>query len=200
MSKILKRFPATVSLEEETFLNNKKINAELYAFLQSHSYPDPETGETRVYRKNQPSQKDMAEKIFNVSRNTINNHIKALQEHGFLIDNKTYYVLPPKEQVFFQIDLKLLEFFIDTVKEPVIKTYIYLGQRFKYKGSDYVFTKQEIAKHIGLGDSLNYSGTYKKINNYLYVLESFGLIKLAYFYEDKTPLIRLVDFKNEPPQ
>ena len=87
--------------------------------------------------------------------------------------------------------------YVDTISYKG-KTYIYLGQRFKYKGSDYIFTKQEIAKHIGLGDSLNYSGTYKKVNNYLYVLESFGLIKLAYFYEDKTPLIRLVDFKNEP--
>ena len=40
MSMVNKRFPANTSLNEETFLNDKKVNAELYAFLIAYSYPD----------------------------------------------------------------------------------------------------------------------------------------------------------------
>lgn len=39
---IQKRFPANTTLQESTFLNNKKINGELYALLISYSYPDAE--------------------------------------------------------------------------------------------------------------------------------------------------------------
>ena len=37
--KIVKRFPADTKLNYATFLNNKKIDGELYAFLQSLSMP-----------------------------------------------------------------------------------------------------------------------------------------------------------------
>lgn len=46
--------------------------------------------------------------------------------------------------MYFKIPQDLLSFFIDTVKEPVIKTYIYLGQRNNYKPKQYVFTLKEI--------------------------------------------------------
>ena len=39
---IKKRFPADTSLEYTTFLNDKKVNAELYALLQTYSRPDSE--------------------------------------------------------------------------------------------------------------------------------------------------------------
>lgn len=127
MAKVLKRFPADVSLDDTTFLTNKKINAELYAYLQSFSYPDPVTHETKVYKKSLPSKKDIAEQVFSISRNTLSNHMKALEEAGFIVDEGDCYVLPSKEKIFFQINLNLLNFFINVVKEPVIKTYIYLG-------------------------------------------------------------------------
>jgi hypothetical protein len=37
-----KRFPADTNSEINTFLNNKRIDGELYAFLQLYSYPDEE--------------------------------------------------------------------------------------------------------------------------------------------------------------
>lgn len=37
---INKRFPANTTLTQDTFLNDKKVDAELYAFLISLSYPD----------------------------------------------------------------------------------------------------------------------------------------------------------------
>ena len=39
---IKKRFPADTSLKYTTFLNDKKVNAELYALLQAYSIPDNE--------------------------------------------------------------------------------------------------------------------------------------------------------------
>nr|DAG20599.1 MAG TPA: hypothetical protein [Caudoviricetes sp.] len=41
------------------------------------------------------------------------------------------------------IPLRTLQFLNDTIKEQVIKVYIYLGQRWKFK-KDYVFTVKEV--------------------------------------------------------
>ena len=54
MTTINKRFPADTTLKESTFLNNKKINAELYALLMTYSYPD-ELNRTVVIKKNLPT-------------------------------------------------------------------------------------------------------------------------------------------------
>jgi hypothetical protein len=51
---IEKRFPANTTLQDATFLNDKKINAELYAYLQSISRPDG-NGNTYVLKKDMPS-------------------------------------------------------------------------------------------------------------------------------------------------
>ena len=67
------------------------------------------------------------------------------------------------------IPLRTLQFLNDTIKEQVIKVYIYLGQRWKFK-KDYVFTVKEVGQHIGVkvdNDS--------RINNALLCLESIGL-------------------------
>ena len=55
-----KRFPATVTVDEDvtTFLHDKKINAELYAYLQSKSYPD-EDKRTVVLKSNLDKQDDI---------------------------------------------------------------------------------------------------------------------------------------------
>ena len=46
---VSKRFPADTTLEELTFLNDKKLDAELYAYLQMNSYPAG--GETVVFKR-----------------------------------------------------------------------------------------------------------------------------------------------------
>jgi hypothetical protein len=53
---VQKRFPADTDLNKRTFLNDPKIDAELYAYLQSISVPDETGTETRVYKKDLPSQ------------------------------------------------------------------------------------------------------------------------------------------------
>ena len=52
--------------------------------------------------------------------------------------------------MYFKMPLDLLQFFVDTIKEPVLKTYIYLGQRNSYKPREYIFTIKEIADHLGI--------------------------------------------------
>ena len=191
MTQIHKRFPADTTDEELTFLNDGKIDAELYAYLQSQSYPDPETKETRVDKSRLPNQEILANQILKCkSRNTIGNHLKYLKDTGFVIDKGKYYILPDREKMFFKMPLKLLNYFVDTLKEPVLKTYIYLGQRYSYKPHDYIFTIKEIAEHIGM----NYNKQSKTITNYIDILERVGLIKVAHFYEGKTPLMKLVNF------
>ena len=98
--------------------------------------------------------------------------------------------------MYFKIPQDLLSFFIDTVKEPVIKTYIYLGQRNNYKPKQYVFTFKEICEHLGL----YYQRNSEIIKNYLFILEQLELIKIVKFYEGKTPKMRLVNFSTELPK
>lgn len=196
MSQIHKRFPADTTNEEITFLNDGKIDAQLYAYLQSLSYPDPETKQTRVDKARLPKQDVIAETILRTkSRNTVGNHLKYLKDTGFIIDEGKYYILPDREKMYFKMPLELLNYFIDTIKEPVLKTYIYLGQRYSYKPHDYIFTIQEIAEHIGM----NYNKQSKTITNYLDVLERLGLIKIAHYYEGKTPRMKLVNFNTTLP-
>lgn len=51
-----KRFPANTKLkkEEKTFLSDKKVDGELYAFLQANSFPN-EKKETIVEKRNLPT-------------------------------------------------------------------------------------------------------------------------------------------------
>ena len=196
MSQIHKRFPADTTDEEITFLNDGKIDAELYAYLQSISYPDPETKQTRVDKAHLPKQDVIAKDILKCSsRNTVGNHLKYLKDTGFIIDEGKYYILPDREKMFFKMPLELLNYFIDIVKQPVLKTYIYLGQRFSYKPHNYVFTIKEIAEHIGM----NYNKQSAVISNYVDALERLGLIKVARYYEDKTPRMKLINFSTTLP-
>jgi DNA-binding transcriptional ArsR family regulator len=143
-----------------------------------------------------PSQKEIAEKIFGVSRNTLVNHLKYLKDQGFIIDGGDYYILPNKEDIFFPIPLDLVTFFIDTLKEPVVKTYIYLGQRFNYKPREYVFTEKEIAEHIGM----DYNNNSKRIAHYLLVLKELKLIDFVCYYEGSIPKKKLIAFSKQLPQ
>lgn len=189
MSKIEKRFPADTTLEQKTFLNDPKADGELYAYLLANSFG--EDGETRVYKKNLPTWVEIADKVLHCkSKSTVGNHFKYLKDQGYIIDQGKYYTLPMIEKMYFKIPLDTLSFLIDVVKEPVIKTYVYLGQRNSFKPNQYVFTLKEICEHLGI----NYRSNYTIVQNYLIALEDFGLIKIAYFYEDKVPKMRLVDF------
>lgn len=184
-----KHFPADTSLDYETFLNDSKIDGELYAYLLSQSYGDKESGETVVYKANLPSQEKIGQ-LLGVSRRTIVNHLKYLKDKEYIIDDikNKLYILPKKEKMYFKVPQDTIDFIRDVVKDPVYKTYIYLGQRNNYKPGQYVFTLKEICDHLGL----NYQSNYKTIKNYLIALHKFELIDYIEFYEDKVPKMRLL--------
>lgn len=200
--KYEKNFPADTSMKKDeegniikTFLNDPKADAELYAYLLSMSIG--EDGETRVYKNTLPNQETIATKILRYkTRRTVYNHLKYLEDQKYVQDKGKYYLLPNKEKMYFRVPQDLLSFFIDTVKEPVIKTYIYLGQRNNYKPNQYVFTIKEICEHLGL----NYKYNCSSVTNYLIALQHFDLIDFVSFYEGEFPKYRLIKFSVEKPK
>ena len=78
---IEKRFPADTTTETTTFLNDPKVDAELYAYLQALSVFDADSGENRVYKNKMPTRKYLAETVFEYgSRNTLTAHLNYLRE------------------------------------------------------------------------------------------------------------------------
>jgi len=196
MLLVEKRFPATVAISDNmgtTFLHDKKIDAELYAYLQSHSYPDADN-RTIVKKSDLDTLEKIGLKICIKSRHTVSAHLNYLIETGYVIDEKEkgQYYLPNIEDIYMMLPLDTIVFINDTVKENVIKTYIYLGQRWKWKGSEYTFTLEEIAQHLGV--NIKSKDTYRSINNYLIALRNFELIDYVQFYEGKVPKHRLLNW------
>lgn len=132
-----------------------------------------------------------------MSTRTYRAHLNYLIERGYVIEEEERLVLPPKEDVYLSLPLETINFIQDTLREPVIKTYIYLGQRYKYK-SNYVFTEKEVAEHLGISVAGN-GGAYNRIRNYLYALRNNGLINFECVYVNQIPRLKLtgwsVDFK-----
>lgn len=194
MKSVVKHFPADPKIYENkvTFLTDKKVDAELYALLMQHSIG--QEGETRVYKSDLPKQIDICQKLGIKSKTTLRSHIKYLLEQGYIIDFESYYrINTRKEDIFFQVDIDTIRFLNDTVKEAVWKTYLYLGQRWNWKRQDFIFSLEDVAKHIGR--KIDNNGiVYKELNNILQCLENNGLIKVVTFYEGVIPKKRLVNF------
>lgn len=189
-------------MDTSTFLNNKKINGELYGYLQSLSYAD-ENKQTVVYKNSLPTQKMICEKINVKSPKTYRNHLSYLIESGYLIEKEDRYILPDMENIFLLVPLDTLNFICDTLNEQVIKIYIYLGQRYNYKKSIdsnayYEFTSAELAQHLGMKVEGNMR-TYEIIDNALLCLQKLELIDYKVIYENKKPKKLLTKFSFEKP-
>lgn len=196
---IQKRFPADVTLDEnvQTFLRDKKIDAQLYALLQQYSMPvevDNGVYITIVEKKALPIQVEILKVLEMKSKTTLRAHLNYLIESGYVIDdtNNKRYILPEKENIYFMLPLDTIQFINDTVKNEVYKIYIYLGQRWKYK-QGYVFTQEEIAEHLGTTLAGNET-VRRQIRNSLIALQNNGLIQYEQFYEGKVPKYRLVNW------
>jgi len=77
---VTKRFPANTTLKELTFLNDKKVDAELYAYFQSISHYDEDTKVTRVNKWDLPSQVKICSVIQISSPKTYRAHLAYLIE------------------------------------------------------------------------------------------------------------------------
>ena len=183
-----KRFPANTTLETSTFLNNKKLNGELYALLQGISnfdVIDKEHNEyvTYVLKSNLPLQNDMCKSLGIKSPKTLRQHLQYLLESGYIVkgEGDIAYYLPEMEDIYFLIELETLQYLNDNCREHVIKIYIYLGQRYKMaktQGKKYIFTLEEIGDHIGIGVK-NHSRQYEVIKHALELLSNSGLVKYS---------------------
>ena len=197
---IQKHFPADTSLQISTFLNNKSIDGRLYAYLQSKSFPikvDDEY-ETRVEKFDLGSQKTFCQAVKIKSPKTLRKYLSALITTGYLEDRGSYYVLPQRERMYLPIPLDTVRFLSNTIKEDVIKIYVYLGQRHKYaksRGTTYVFTIKEICQHLGLSTTSQNSRAFVKDG--LNVLAGCKLISFVCFYEGQIPRMRLTKFSYE---
>ena len=195
MEKIVKkRFPATTELNNLTFLNDKKVDGELYAYFQSLSKYEDE--KTYVLKKDLPKQTDICEILGIKSPKTYRTHLLYLIEQGYIIEEEDKYILPRVEDIYFLIPLKTLQYLNDNCREHIIKIYIYLGQKYKFglvKGSQYEFTLEEIGEHIGLKIKNN-SRAYSVINNALDLLVNSRLIDYISFFDGQVQKKRLTEF------
>lgn len=177
MKPIEKRFPADTTLDIITFLNDKKVDGELYAYLQSLSRHDD--FDTYVLKRDLPKQASICEAIGVKSPKTLRAHLNYLIEQKFVEELADRYVLPMQENIYFLIPLKTLQFLMDNCKEHVIKIYVYLGQRWKWaraNGIDCIFSFKDLAMHIGiLGRHEDVAN--RQIKNALEILQQGNLIK-----------------------
>lgn len=188
---IQKRFPADTDLTKEvTFLKDQRIDAELYSYLQSLSYPVD--GITTVMKVDMPAQAKICEKIGVKSAKTLRAHLQYLIDTGYVEDKGDKYELPNMEDIYLLLPLETIQFITDTIKESVIKVYIYLGQRWKFKPM-YVFTQEEIAQHLGMKLAGNPRGR-QMIHNALDLLQNNGLITFENFFDGKSPRYRLTNW------
>lgn len=204
MTNSQKRFPADTTLDELTFLNNKKINGELYAFLQGisrYEVIDRESNQfvTYVLKKDLPTQTKICESLSINSPKTYRAHLNYLIECGYIIDEGDRYMLPEKESIYFLIPLLTLQYLNDNCKEHVIKIYVYLGQKYKqglYNGKQYEFTLEELGNHIGIKIKNNSRG-YSIINNALDLLYNSGLIDYVSYFDGVSQKKKLTKFSYE---
>lgn len=199
-----KRFPADTSLRYQTFLNDKKVNGELYAYLQSlseYQVLDKQDNKffTFIYKKNMPKQNVMCEVLGIKSPKTLRTHLNYLIEQGYVQDTEDKYVLPELEDIYFLIPLKTIQYLKDNCKDHVFKIYIYLGQRYKWaldNGTLYEFTLEELGNHIGLKIKNNSRG-YEIINNALELLCNSGLVDYVSFFDGQMQKKKLTKFSFE---
>ena len=199
-----KRFPANTTLDSLTFLNDKKINGELYAYLQGISKykinnKDNRDFTTYIDKKDLPKQSKICEILGIKSPKTFRTHFSYLIEKGFIVEEEDVYLLPEMEDVYFLMPLKTLQYLNDNCKEHVIKIYVFLGQRYKqrlYKGEQFIFTSEELGEHVGLKIK-NSSRGYEVINNALDLLQNSGLIEYISYFDGTSQKKKLIKFSLE---
>lgn len=199
-----KRFPADTTLDFSTFLNDKRINGELYAILQGlsdYTVIDKQQNQysTYVLKSKMPTQAVLCKKLGIKSPKTLREHLKYLVEQQYIIpgeDKDIAYYLPEMENIYFLIPETTLKYLNNNCKEHVIKIYIYLGQRYKMAlnmGKQYEFTLEEIGTHLGIGLK-NHTKQYEVVNNALELLFNSGLIEYVNFFDGQMQKKKLINF------
>lgn len=173
-----KRFPSDCKDKTENtkhFLNDKKINTQLYAYFQKASYAVDITNEkgevigqeTRVNVKDIPSQRKLATMIGefrqqddgtivfkHISRDKLRDDWKYLFSPSMsnvycpyirLSEDGTYYILDDKERYGVLIPQPIIQYLVAGFSNYAIKVYLYLYTMNNW----FQFKKQEEAKQQG---------------------------------------------------
>jgi hypothetical protein len=183
MKEIKKRFPTLTDMEELHFLNDKKINGELYAVLLANSEVryDSNKNPYTYCRKDAINLSQLCKKeIFNCTRQTLSSKLKYLEERGYIkSDSKGYIILMP-ELAWKDLSLETIKYLLNVYQKPVIRTYLYLGVRYNWKKKEnenyYDFSKTEILNHCGIPIGRNAHG-YQVVSDILNTLMNAELIK-----------------------
>lgn len=197
MGGIKKRFPATLYSKELTFLTDKKIDGELYGYLQAQSYArelGENSYETYIKKDKLPKQVKICELLGIKSTKTLRAHLDYLVMKQYVLDNGDEYILPEKEEYFFPIPLDTLNYLNDNCREHVIKIYIYLGQNYNRclkKDIQFEFTLESIGAYLGINIK-NSSRGYEIINNALDLLQNSGLIKYVSYFNGTSQIKKLI--------
>lgn len=186
----MKKFPSDTSMDYLTFLNDSKINGELYAFLLSKAVQLE--NEVRVYKDELPSQTEIGAILSEkpLTRKTVSAHMKYLKDKELICDKGKYYLIfNPKPYV--GLSEEVVQFLVRTVKEQVTKTFIYLCAKqswAKKRGIPYNFTIKELCEHLGM----SYGRGRPVVTNYLAVLTNYNLVQLKKIYIGKLPYYQLI--------
>lgn len=132
-------------------------------------------------KKSLPTQSAICDRLGIKQPKTYRAHRDYLIQQGYLIEEDDLYIMTLRDENYFPIPLKTLTFLGDVAKKRVIKVYIYLGQRWRWKGDQYTFTINELCDHTGLNNTA--PRDRETINNILLALKKFELIDYVEEYE-----------------
>lgn len=180
---------------DDCFMRDKKAHDIVWAWLQVNSTLRDSDKLRFVYCER--SKNAQYEKIYNaigqkISKNTIANTLK-LYENTDMITYSTIKDIKGKDtkiiilsqnfERFQYIPLRLLQYFVNTANDNVIKVYAYLLGRYQWKtkeNTNYMFTLTEIVEAIGYNPKTK--GNTKMIDDILTSLQLQGLIEYKTTY------------------
>lgn len=199
-------------------IGNKGVDYKLFSILQSMSYINKE--KVRYVPKQHPIHGSITRsallELYNktpsqpnevISLKTLGRKLTLIKAIGMVEETQVInisgeevpgFILLENYKRFRLVPLETLKFLADTVNSDVIKTYVYLLDKYLWKqltNEYYSFTLIEIAEEIGF--TSGYDGATKKIRNCLHLLSCIDLIHHVEYYttvgrETPSPRMRLV--------
>lgn len=189
----------------DEFMKDKKIYANMWAFLQTISYLSKD--KQRFVYKTHFTMKEMHETIateekgkLNPSLSTVKNVWKLFKEIGLVKEGKIedlsgnavdVYILSQDFSIFQPIPLQTLSFLINVSNSNVIKVYAYLLNKYKWKQKEnqwYTFTIKELLSAIGYSYK---NDNVKMMTDILEMLKAIQLIdyQITYYKQVGKPPI-----------
>lgn len=139
-------FPAELSTKEKIFLNDDKVDANLYGYLQIKSEINSKE-EAVVKKYNLPTQVEICHSLGIKSPKTLRVRLNYLMQAGYVEDREDEYYLPTQESII-RIPSRIVSKLIN--EKHLLKVYIYLALKWQYSQKTYHFTLTEIEQNLGI--------------------------------------------------